>query len=87
MYEYKAHYKVIEPERHLLEIDMAVVRELSVPWVFNLYIDPKEQHPVGHRRNAWMATLGAEAKAHLATFKKYPPKDVGLGLGVNKKKR
>jgi arylsulfatase len=34
---------------------------------------------VGHRLNAWLAALGAEGKAHAATFKKFPPKDVGLG--------
>jgi arylsulfatase len=28
--------------------------------------------------NAWLASMGAELKAHAATFKKYPPKDIGL---------
>jgi arylsulfatase len=78
MYEYKMHFKIIEPLRNLLEIDMAVVKQPSVPWLFNLYIDPREEYPVGHRRNAWVASLAAEGKAHVATFKKYPPKDVGL---------
>jgi hypothetical protein len=49
------------------------------PWLFNLTIDPKEQMPVGHRRNAWLATVVGTLKAHGATFKKYPPKDIGLG--------
>ena len=80
MYEYKAHMKVIEAEQTLLGIDMATTSVPGLaPWVFNLYIDPKEQYPVGHRRNAWVASLGAEAKAHAATFKLYPPKDIGLG--------
>jgi len=79
MYEYKAHFMVIDTDRTLLNIDMATKTKLGLaPWVFNLYVDPKEQYPVGHRRNAWMASLGAEAKAHAATFKKYPPKNVGL---------
>lgn len=83
MYEYKAHFKVIQTERTFLDIDMATTSELGLaPWVFNLYIDPKEQYPVGHRRNAWVASLGAEAKAHAATFKKYPPKNVGLSTGL-----
>jgi len=34
--------------------------------------------PVGHRRTAWLATLGSQLKAHGATFKKYPPKNIGL---------
>jgi arylsulfatase len=29
--------------------------------------------------NAWVASMGAEMKAHAATFRKYPPKDIGLG--------
>jgi len=41
-------------------------------WYFNLYIDPKEEMPVGHRRNAWLASVTAKLKAHGATFKKYP---------------
>jgi len=49
------------------------------PWLFNLYIDPKEQYPVGHRMNAWLASLAAEMKGHAATFKQYPPKNIGLG--------
>jgi len=34
--------------------------------------------PVGHRRTAWLATLGAQLKKHTATFKKFPPKNIGL---------
>lgn len=29
--------------------------------------------------NAFLASMAAEAKAHAATFKKYPPKNIGLG--------
>jgi arylsulfatase len=29
--------------------------------------------------NAWLASMAAELKAHAATFKKYPPKNIGLG--------
>jgi len=50
----------------------------TAPWLFNLYIGPKEELPVGHRMNAWLASLAAEMGAHAATFKKYPPKKVGL---------
>ena len=80
MYEYKIHIKIVADPRpvaghrhdHQSDIGLA-------PWLFNLYIDPKEQYPVGHRMNAWLASLAAEMKAHAATFKKYPPKDIGLG--------
>jgi arylsulfatase len=46
---------------------------------FPIYTHPKEEYPVGHRMNAWLASMAAELKAHAATFKKYPPKDIGLG--------
>jgi arylsulfatase len=79
MREYKWHQKVLLPQSTFMHIDMAVLQDVgTAPWLFNLYIDPKEELPVGHRRNAWLASLGAEAKAHLMTFKKYPPKKVGL---------
>jgi arylsulfatase len=78
--EYKLHLKVILQQSPHMYIDMATISDVGVaPWLFNLYIDPKEELTVGHRRNAWLASLGAEAKAHGATFKAFPPKDIGLG--------
>ncbi len=79
MYEYKIHIKVVQHHAQWLNIDMTTVSDVGLaPWLFNLYIDPKEQYPVGHRMNAWLASMAAELKAHAATFKKYPPKDIGL---------
>ena len=79
MYEYKLFMKVMETKAQWLDIDMATLTDVGLaPWLFNLYIDPKEQYPVGHRLNPWLASLGNEFRAHGATFKKYPPKDVGL---------
>ena len=79
MREYKSHIKVILPQTTHMHIDYSLVQDVGLaPWLFNLYIDPKEQSPVGHRRNAWLATLGAALNAHAATFKTYPPKNVGL---------
>ena len=81
MREYKAHVKVVLPQAPHMYIDFSLVHDVGLaPWVFNLYIDPKEQMPVGHSRNAWLATMGGQLKVHAATFKKYPPKDIGLGL-------
>lgn len=63
----------------VLNPDMTTVASVGIaPWLFNLYIDPKEEHPVGHRMNAFIAPMAAELKAHAATFRKYPPKDIGL---------
>ncbi len=79
MREYKAHLLVSLAQEKFLYIDMATVVPTGLaPWLFNLYIDPKEEYPVGHRMNAWTASLGAELKAHAATFKAFPPKDLGL---------
>lgn len=79
MYEYKIHMKYMETKAQWLDIDMATMSDVGLsPWLFNLYIDPKEQYPVGHRLNPWLASLGQEFKAHAATFKKFPPKDIGL---------
>jgi len=80
MREYKLHLKVVMPQTTHMYIDMATIQDVGLaPWLFNLYIDPKEQLAVGHRRNAWLASLVAEAKTHGATFKSFPPKDIGLG--------
>ncbi len=80
MYEYKIHVKVVTPQSQWLDIDMTTVADVGLaPWLFNLYIDPKEEYPVGHRMNAFLASMAAELKGHAATFKKYPPKDIGLG--------
>ena len=79
MYGYKVVTKVVEEQAQWLNIDMTTVSNVGLaPWLFNLYIDPKEQYPVGHRMNAWLASMVAELKAEAATFKKYPPKEVGL---------
>jgi arylsulfatase A-like enzyme len=76
MAEYKLHVKVVETEGQFLDIDMSSTKD--VLWLFNLFIDPKESYAVGHRQNAWLASLGAEIKGHMKTFVKYPPKSVGL---------
>lgn len=79
MYEYKIHLKITQPQAQWLDIDMSTKADTGLaPWLFNLYIDPKEQYPVGHRMNAFLASMAAEMKAHAATFKQYPPKKIGL---------
>jgi arylsulfatase A-like enzyme len=80
MREYKLHEKVVLPSAEHLHLDMSTVQETGLSgWMFNLYIDPKESLPVGHRMSAWLPSLGAELKAHGALLKKFPPKDIGLG--------
>jgi len=79
MKEYKAHVKVVLPQAPHTHIDLALVQNVGLaPWFFNLYLAPKEQMTVGHRLDPWMATVTGKLKAHGTTFKKYPPKDIGL---------
>ncbi|MES2475837.1 MAG: sulfatase-like hydrolase/transferase [Verrucomicrobiota bacterium] len=79
MHEYKAHIKVILPQAPHMHIDMATIQDVGLaPWFFNLYLDPKEEMTVGHRLDPWMASVAGKLKAHGATFKKYPPKQIGL---------
>ena len=81
--EYKQHIKVVLPQSTHKHIDLSLVHDVGLaPWLFNLYIDPKEKMSVGHRRNAWLASMGQELKAHTATFATYPAKDVGLSGDV-----
>ncbi len=63
MYEYKIHVKIVEQHAQWLNIDMTTVSDVGLaPWLFNLYIDPKEEYPVGHRMNAFLASMAAEMK-------------------------
>jgi len=79
MHEYKAHVKVILPQAPHMYIDLATIQDVGLaPWFFNLYLDPKEEMPVGHRLDPWMASVTGKLKAHAATLKKYPPKQIGL---------
>ena len=79
MKEYKTHVKVVLPQAPHMHIDLSTVQDIGLaPWLFNLYIDPKEKMPVGHRRNAWLATVTAKFKAHAVTLKQFPPKNIEL---------
>ena len=81
MYEYKIHVKVVRDTRAVAghrhddgQPTSASRRGCSISTSTR-----RKQYPVGHRMNAWLASMAAEMKAHAATFKKYPPKDIGLG--------
>lgn len=79
MREYKVHLNAVQEQAVHMGIDYGTTQQTGLsPWLFNLYIDPKESMPLGHRMNPWLASLIAETKAHAATFKKYPPKNIGL---------
>ena len=82
--DYKVHFQTIEyGSNDMLMIDQSVLTKPGVaPWLFNLYIDPKERRAVGHAMSAWQAVLPAEFKGHAASFKKFPMKSVGLDFNM-----
>lgn len=49
--------------------------------LFNLYLDPKEQHNYMTRKLVYLDVFQAGIRNHMATFRKYPAKKV---LGVRK---
>jgi arylsulfatase len=79
MRQYKAHVKVVLPRSTHMYIDFATVQNVGLaPWLFDLFLDPKEEMPVGHRLSPWLASVAGKLKSHAATFAKYPPKNIGL---------
>lgn len=80
--EYKVHLSVFLTQSPRQNIDESVLADVgTAPWVFNLYTDPKEQRSSGHRYFEWgIPRVGGFVKRHLATYAKYPMKDIGLGM-------
>ncbi|MGC1481964.1 MAG: arylsulfatase, partial [Chthoniobacterales bacterium] len=78
--EYKVHFKVFQNQAIRRNLDQSTVSNLGMsPWVYNLYMDPKEQASTGHSRFEWgIPQILALAARHGATFEKYPRKDIGL---------
>jgi len=80
--DYKVHFKIFEthvPRRNLDATTLTAVG--TAPWVFNLNVDPKEQASEGHRYFEWgMPAAIAFMKRHMASMKKYPNTDIGLGF-------
>lgn len=79
LHELKMYFMVTESENPHLMIDQSTITKSGLaPWLFNLYIDPKESRVLGHALSPWTASMAAEAKYHAASFVKFPPKNVGL---------
>ncbi len=82
--EFKIHFKVFQntiPGSNLDESTL-VPTGLS-PWVYNLYLDPKEQKRVGHRTFEWaFPRILSLVGRHMATYQKYPMKRLGLAKPV-----
>lgn len=80
--EYKIHLKVFQTAGARQNIDEStLVPTGTTPWVFNLYMDPKEQRSSGHRYFEWgLPRVLGFVKAHAATYAKYPMKNLGLDV-------
>lgn len=78
--EYKAHFKVFQTMVPRRNLDESAISETGMsPWVYNLYMDPKEQASNGHLRFEWgLPQIVARVGRHMATFERYPRKDIGL---------
>ena len=57
----------------------------AYPRLYNLYLDPKEQHNYLTRKLAYIEAFQLGMRTHLATFRKYPPKKV-MGVKVADKR-
>jgi arylsulfatase len=57
----------------------------AYPRLYNLYLDPKEQHNYLTRKLAYIEAFQLGMRNHLATFRKYPPKKV-MGVKVADKR-
>lgn len=80
--DYKVHFKIFETKVPRRNLDATILSDIgTAPWVFNLNVDPKEQSSTGHQYFEWgMPAVIAFQKRHLASMKKYPNTDIGLGF-------
>ena len=78
--EYKMHMNVFNTSGLRKNIDQSTIEGIGMsPWVYNLYTDPKEQLSTGHRFFEWgIPGVMQLIAGHLATYQKYPMKDIGL---------
>jgi arylsulfatase A-like enzyme len=51
-----------------------VTQHYTYPRLYNLYLDPKEQHSYLTRKLAYQEVFTSSFRAHLGTFRDYPPK-------------
>jgi arylsulfatase len=55
------------------------IEQWSIPRIFNLYLDPREEHSLSYEgQYAWVAHPAGKVLAdHLASLQKYPPIAIG----------
>lgn len=79
--EYKIHFRIFDVQAAGRNLDESTVQGVGLsPWVYNLWMDPKESRSQGHSRFEWgVPQVNARVKRHMATFVRFPRKDIGLG--------
>ncbi len=79
--EYKVHTKVYQSATAMKNLDESVLSKAVWPWVYNLYMDPKEQRSTGHRYFEWgLTAVVSMLNDHAGTYAKFPMKSLGLEL-------
>ena len=58
-----------------------ILQQHTYPALYNLYLDPKETHNYMTRKLAYMEAFQVGIRQHLASFKRFPPKQV-MGLAA-----
>ena len=78
--EYKIHWRVFVNQAVRRNLDENTLVQVGIaPWVYNLYMDPKEQASQGHLRFEWgIPQVMQRVGRHNATFERFPRKDIGL---------
>ena len=61
------------------------LERFAYPRLYNLYLDPKEQHNYLTRKLAYVEAFQLGIRSHLSTFRRYPPKKV-MGVKVADKR-
>lgn len=81
--EYKIYFKPVLQAQPMTGVGGAYVLQTGqTPWVFNLHVDPQEQKIGTNYHYDMMFEPGVEeSKRHLATFERWPMKDLGLTAG------
>lgn len=81
--EFKIYFKPLLTPQPMTGVGGAqIVQTGLTPWVFNLHVDPQEQKIGTNFHYDFAFEPGVEeSRRHLATFRKYPMKDLGLTAG------
>ncbi|HMR29377.1 MAG TPA: arylsulfatase [Geminicoccaceae bacterium] len=81
--EFKFYFKPVLTPQPMTGVGGAqVIQTGTTPWAFNLYVDPQEQKIGTNYHYDFAFEPGvAESSRHLATFAKYPRKNLGLTAG------